>query len=235
MTSRAAPTEAPAASLSPSPAGGEAALQGRMREVEAAICSLKARQGQGLALASLDLPPPRSHLLIDTQPRRSACPVCFADVAESALRRHLAESCAGSEAACPHAGCGLRMPAGELRHHMQQTCVVAKRRRMLAKKVKAREVGKRLAGAQAAEAALLRRRAEAKEARLLRQRRWPPPDDSNSSGGGGGGEEGDKPPTPSGGEGEGAEGGGAGDQAEPAPAAITVSSCSCTHSIYNII
>ena len=172
--------------ISTTAAATAAELQKQLLDVEQAITHLKGRQEEGLAITSLDLPKPREYYVINTELKRVACPVCFADVSENALRMHMANSCDGSEVICPAVGCREIMLASELKFHTEHKCTVTKRRRWLAKQAKTRELQKRMEEAKRQEDALLKRKAGAQDIRKVRQHRWPPPDESRPSSGEGG-------------------------------------------------
>ncbi|CAN0021419.1 unnamed protein product, partial [Ectocarpus fasciculatus] len=89
--------------------------------------------------------------------KRVACPVCFEEVSESALRHHMANSCGGNEVVCPAIGCRERMPISELKVHVKHKCPVAKRRKWLAKQAQSRDAEKRLEEAKKQEAHLKRK------------------------------------------------------------------------------
>jgi hypothetical protein len=118
----------------------ETELQNELLEIDRAIKSLKLKQTEAIINTSIELPKPREYYVIDTQVKRVACPVCFEDVAETMLRRHMASECKGNEIICPSIGCKERMPACDLSTHIQQKCRVVKRRKWLAKQSKVREV-----------------------------------------------------------------------------------------------
>lgn len=164
-------------------AGAAAALQKQLEEVDHAISHLKTRQHEALEVTSLDLPKTREFFKIDTQVKRVACPVCFEDVSESALRHHMANSCGGNEVVCPAIGCRERMPISELKVHVKHKCPVAKRRKWLAKQAQSRDAEKRLEEAKKQEALVLKRRAQELERRRVRQHRWPPPLEEDAAGG----------------------------------------------------
>lgn len=161
----------------------EAALQRQLMDVESAIATLKTRQEEGIAVTSMELPITRQVYKIDTSIKRVACPVCFEDVLESGLRHHMANACVGIEVECPAVGCRQRMPASELKIHMDHKCPVAKRRKWLARQAKTREAEQQVLEAKRQEDTLLKRRAAELERSRLRRHRWPPPsvEDSNES------------------------------------------------------
>lgn len=155
----------------------EQELVAHLEGLEQAIHQLKEKQRDGLAVTSLELSNSRAGPPIDTQLGKVACPVCFAEVQENSLRKHMANSCGGTELTCPAIGCRERMPASELKVHLEHKCQVTKRRRWLAKQAKTRETEKRMVEAKKQEDALLKRRADALAARELRKHRWPPPEE----------------------------------------------------------
>lgn len=81
-----------------------------------------------------------SYIIDTTAPQLTTCPHCFKQLAVRELRGHMQKSCNQKMVQCQEHGCSAVLPQNEMKDHIKNGCMFAKKRRsMAAVSVKRRE------------------------------------------------------------------------------------------------
>ena len=73
-----------------------------------------------------------SYIIDTTAPQRTTCPHCFEVLPVRELRAHIQKFCTQKMVQCQEHGCNAILPQNEMKEHIKNGCVAAKKRRVLA-------------------------------------------------------------------------------------------------------